>query len=164
MNVQMNNTSSSQLYFNEDLILLDIEATNHEEAILQLSQRFFENGYAKKTYSQALIEREKEFPTGLKTNISAVAIPHADPEHVEYGSLGIGTLKTPVTFRAMDTKAELQVNILFMLAITDSTSQLKMLQSVIEIIQNDNALMKIELSKSKQEIIKLIKHFFGYCQ
>lgn len=162
MNVPMNNSdNSSKVFFNKDLILLDIKAQDYKEVLSQLSQRFLENGYVKETYSNALIEREKTFPTGLKTNEFAVAIPHADPAHVKYGSLGIGTLKTPVTFRAMDTGAELQVSVLFMLAITNSSSQLKMLQKVIELIQNDKVLMNIKQSKNKEEIINLIEPFFG---
>lgn len=148
-----------QIIFNEDLIQLGIAASSNEEAMIQLSQNFVKNHYVKKTYPEALVSREREFPTGLLTKSIGVAIPHTDSKHVNKGSLGIGTLKHPVMFKTMDTGSPVRVSVLFMLAITHPSAQLKMLQKVIEVIRDERALLNIIQSKSKKEVIRIVQPF-----
>lgn len=160
--MSIENQESSQIIFSENLVELDMLACDYQEAIIQLSRNFLKKKYVKETYTNALIEREKEFPTGLTTtNNIGIAIPHTDPKHVNKGSLAIGVLKKPVKFRAMDTRKELDVSIIFMLAITHPSAQLKMLQKVIEIIRNDQVLINIKKAKSKSEVTNIVKPFLG---
>ena len=149
------------LIFNENLIELNMEARDDKDALYQLSQNFLKGNYVKETFPEALIAREEEYPTGLLTNTLGIAIPHTNPNHVEKGSIGIGTLRTPVKFKAMATGEEIDVSILFMLAITHPSAQLIMLQKVMEIIRDDKALLKIMESQSKEEIIQIVQPFLG---
>ncbi|HWO74337.1 MAG TPA: PTS sugar transporter subunit IIA [Bacillus sp. (in: firmicutes)] len=147
------------LIFNEGLVELDIAANDYKDALFQLSQNFLKENYVKETFPKALIAREEEYPTGLSTNRIGIAIPHTDPLHVNKGCIGIGTLRNPIPFKAMDTGEWIQVSIIFMLAITHPSSQLVMLQKVIEIIRNEDTLLKILESKNKKEIMQIVKPF-----
>ncbi|MFC4619422.1 PTS sugar transporter subunit IIA [Camelliibacillus cellulosilyticus] len=153
--------TESQLIFHDDLIDIGMTATDQEDALAQLSQKFIQKGYVKTTYPEALIKREKTFPTGLALNGIGIAIPHTDAEHVNSASLGIATLRKPVLFRAMDTGDLLEVHILFMLAITHPTAQLKVLQKVVELMRSEEALLSLKHSETKSDVKTIVKPFFG---
>ena len=50
--------------------------------IEELSHILYKKGYVKESYTSAILEREKQFPTGLKTPGINIAMPHTYPEHV----------------------------------------------------------------------------------
>ncbi|MFC6601264.1 PTS sugar transporter subunit IIA [Ectobacillus funiculus] len=54
---------------------------------------------------------------------------------------------------------KVDVNIIFMLAIKKPESQLRVLQMVTEIIQDQEILRKLRLSSSKQHAFSIIKQF-----
>ncbi|MBU5585366.1 PTS sugar transporter subunit IIA, partial [Enterococcus sp. S181_ASV_20] len=53
------------------------------------------------SYQQAVIERERIFPTGLPTKGINVAIPHTDSIHVKKEGFLVGVLEKPVTFETV---------------------------------------------------------------
>ena len=65
-----------------ELILRNVEAKNAEDAIRQVGQRFFDAGFVKDTYIDAVLAREVTYPTGLQLAEIGVAMPHTDPQHV----------------------------------------------------------------------------------
>ncbi|MCM3799933.1 PTS sugar transporter subunit IIA [Caldibacillus thermoamylovorans] len=160
MTVEMENQQEdARLILNEDLIEFGLDVSNFQEAFLIMGQNFIKHKFVKETYPNALIEREKAYPTGLLTSSIGIAIPHTDPIHVIKGSMGIGVLKRPVIFKTMDTREEMEVSVIFMLAITHPSAQLKMLQKVIEIIKDDKTLLRIKESQNKKEILNLVRPF-----
>lgn len=56
-----------------NLILRDVEAANAEEAIRKVGQRFYDEGFVKDTYIDAVVAREKNYATGLQLADIAVA-------------------------------------------------------------------------------------------
>lgn len=148
-----------QLYelLDEDLIFFDVEANNWQEVLKYLSVYLLNKGYVKDSFYNALIEREKKFPTGLPTGGIKVAIPHADPVHVIKNGIAIALLKKPVLFREMGKfEGEIECDIVFMLAIKNPNEQIKVLQNFMNIFMNSDLLMKIKNAKTKKEIIDLI--------
>ena len=55
--------------FNEELIVLNLEAKDDKDAIRQLANRLFKAGYVKESFIEAIIEREANYPTGLSSGI-----------------------------------------------------------------------------------------------
>src|SRR3989304_312230 len=103
---------------NEDLILLGIEAATHEDAIRALSQRLEQGGYVRPTFAEAVIAREKTFPTGPPTH-PPVATPHTAGAPRRKAAVAVPTFRTPVGFQAMGHGGELQMGIVFLLSITN---------------------------------------------
>jgi PTS system galactitol-specific IIA component len=119
----------------------------------------YENGFVKESYLEAIKKREKNFPTGLQLNRYNVAIPHTDPEHVVKPAIAIATLKNPVIFKNMANPLEdVEVSLVFMIALNESHSQVEMLQQLIQLIQNDVLLEKIIREDGGDEIIEIIKN------
>nr|WP_077329175.1 PTS sugar transporter subunit IIA [Virgibacillus siamensis] len=134
----------SELFFDESVILLDLDSKNKEEVLTEMSQNLYNKGLVKESYCAAVIARENEFATGLPTKTVSVAIPHTDVEHVNQKTISIAVLKNPVSFGVMgDPDAETPVKVVFLLAMDQAHSQLSLLQNLMQIFQNEETLTKL---------------------
>ena len=59
----------------DNLIVIKSNKTTREEVLKELSEAAIAAGYAKEGYYEALLEREKNYPTGLHIPEIEVAIP-----------------------------------------------------------------------------------------
>lgn len=154
-----NNTENPEISFaiDESLILLKENVESREAIIRNLGNLLFEQGYVKDSYTQAVIDREKEFPTGLPARKAGVAIPHTDTIHVIKPAIAIATLENPVPFNMMGSPTtEIQVEIMIMLAVHDAKLVIPTLRKIIFILENDEALLKIKNADSKSVIKETI--------
>ena len=142
----------------KSVIVPDLEAETWEDVMKSLGQKLIDEGYTKESYIDALITREKDFPTGLDIDGLGVAIPHTDVSHVNKAGIAIGVLKKPVTFIQMGSDdEEIGVKLVFMLAVTDPNAHIDELQRIIEIIQDKDVLEKLFTVTDKDTIIEVIK-------
>lgn len=142
----------------KSVIVPDLEAESWEDVMKSLGQKLIDEGYTKESYIDALITREKDFPTGLDIDGLGVAIPHTDVSHVNKAGIAIGVLKKPVTFIQMGSDdEEVGVKLVFMLAVTDPNAHIDELQRIIEIIQDKDVLEKLFTVADKDTIIEVIK-------
>ena len=140
-----------------ELILLDVEAENQFNLLEKVADNLHQLGYVKDTYKNAVIEREKVFATGLPTLMGGVAIPHTDIQHVNTPAISIARLKNPVDFVIMgDDTATVAVDLLFMLAMKEEHAQLELLQSLMGILQDEEALSFIKKAPTKEDIRKFV--------
>jgi len=139
---------SNEFAVSEKLILVKENVGSREEILSRLAGLLEKGAYVKDTFLQALLDREKEYPTGLQTHIIGVAIPHTDVEHVNRAAIAIATLVNPVVFQAMgDPDSEIDVDIVIMMAIKEHSNQMEMLRKIIMILQNKDALTRIQQSE-----------------
>ncbi|EKU71979.1 PTS sugar transporter subunit IIA [Selenomonas sp. F0473] len=142
----------------EALVLLDVEAEDRFDLLRQAAQRLQEQGHVKESYADAVIAREKIFATGLPTVLGGVAIPHTDVEHVNTPAVCIARLKEPVDFIVMGDDTEtVSVDCVFMLAMKEAHAQLTLLQNLMGILQDADALRLIKTGASAQEICSFVK-------
>ncbi len=80
-------------------------------------------GHVRASYKEALLAREERFPTGLPTQVMAVAIPHTDVEHVERSFISVARLAEPVAFHEMGANATVDVQAGHQLATPTGPSQ-----------------------------------------
>lgn len=140
------------------LIMTDLEVKNYEDVMEELGGLLTKEGYCKESYVDALKEREKEYPTGLDIEGFGVAIPHTPVTHVIKHAIAIAQLKNPVEFIQMGSEDEAtNVKIVFMLAVDDPNAHIDQLQQILNIIQDKDVLKKLAETKSKDEIIEVIK-------
>ena len=118
--------------------------SSKEEALTYLSDKLIEKGIVKESYKEAILNREKVFPTGLQFEKYGIAIPHTDVEHVYKEQIAVMTLENPVSFYQMGTNdVEVSVKVIFMLALKEAHSQLTILQQLIEILQDKEIMEKL---------------------
>lgn len=142
----------------EDLVLIDYEANNQDDLLISLSKILIEKGYVKSSFTKGILDREKIFPTGLNTEGVKVAIPHADAKHVNIPAILIAKLKKPIVFKEMSSGTDdIEVSLVFMLAIKKSEDQPNTLSNLMTIFSNGEILKSIYMSKSASEIIEKLK-------
>lgn len=147
----------SDSLINKELILLDLEASDRSNLLKQMAGILFEKGYVKDSYSQAIVEREELFSTGLPGAGGGVAIPHTDAPHVNQSAILVGILKEPVTFQMMGNHEEkIPVNICFMLALKESNVHIQVLSSLMELIQDEDLMKQILETASVSELYELL--------
>lgn len=147
----------SELCFDEEVILMNLEAVDFTEVLQQMGENLVQHQYVKDSFIPAIIEREQAFATGLPTAGVSVAIPHTDAFHVNQKTISIATLKNPVDFVIMGEERETTpVQIVFMLAMDEPHSQLKLLQDLMKIFQESAFLDQLLQTNHVKEIKKQV--------
>lgn len=147
----------SNALLDRNVMMLDIVAKDRDEALTILASKIVSEGYAKESYVQAILDREAEFSTGLPGFGRGVAIPHADPHHVNQSVMAVGILRHPVQFCMMGNHDELiDVEVMFMLALKESHSHMSVLQNLMDLIQNEALLTQIKEASSVEALYGLM--------
>ncbi|MGX9755865.1 PTS sugar transporter subunit IIA [Clostridioides difficile] len=142
---------------NVDLISLGLEANDYESIIRELGNKMYQKEYVKNTYINAVLEREKTLPTGLNIGEMCVAIPHTDSQHVNESNVAVGILKNAVKFNSMiDPTDRLDVELVFLLAVKNPDSQVKLLKDLMSVFQNIKLLRDIKNASTKEEVAELL--------
>ena len=145
--------------FDERMMRVGAKAADTEEAIKLLGGMMAEEGFVEEAYWEDVYKREQTFPTGLPTEPVAIAIPHADPDKVIKSGIAIAVFTQPVKFRIMGSNEpdELDVPVVFMLALKDFKQQTAVIRDLLTLIQSKSIISDIHLAKTTQEILKVIQ-------
>jgi len=143
----------------ENRIEVNYFAKNQFEAIEMAAKPLKEQGYVSEGFVGAVMEREKNFPTGLPTSVG-VALPHTEADYVVNEGISILTLEKPIIFSGMgNPKEEVPVEIIFLLAINNPVKQINVLQTIVTIIQDEKVLQKIKGAENSKTIYNLINEY-----
>lgn len=153
----MNNYNIEDLLF-EDLIKFDLEAENYEDAIKKISENACKKGYVDEGFADAVIKREKLYPTALPTEVLKVAIPHPmERDSIKKSAIIVTKLKKPVNFILMGSdKDTVPVNIIFTLAVNGAEHQLTILQKLVGMFSEKESMLKIKESNTPKEMISTL--------
>lgn len=144
--------------FDKHLVFTDLLFDNAEEAIRFGADKLYQAGYIKETFADSVVEREKEFPTGLPTEPFGIAIPHTDRSFVKKSGVCCMKMKKPVSFQQMGNGDEtIAAHFVLLLAISDSSEHMNLLSGLMELFTNKELLMKLEQAKSEEEIIAILE-------
>lgn len=153
----MSNKKGSS-WLREDLVIAPLRAKNAAEVITQLGERLQAGGFVRSSWTQATLEREKIFATGLPTPEVGVAIPHTDVEHVLEPAVAIGVLEQPVAFAEMgNPESSVSVKLVCALAVAHSELLITLLQQLVALFQTPGMLKQIVNSQSPAEIIQIFE-------
>jgi len=146
---------NKEIMIREELLFPNMKAKNFQEAVANVGNEMYRKGYVRDTYIDAVIEREKKFPTGLSLENYGIAIPHTERQHVKHSVLGIGSLEEPITVYSMtEPEKEIKINLIFLMAVEDPDGQVNMLKKLMTVLQDKSLLQKIESSKNKEEMFE----------
>ncbi len=139
-------------FFEKDLVFC-LHADNQEDLFNQVANLLEERHIVTFSYKNALIERERAFPTGLDMNflgkdLPNVAIPHTDIVHNLAEKVVVVRLDQPVTFHNMIVPSnEVQVSLLFFIINNSNASQTNILAQLMDFFTaagNLEALSKLD--------------------
>lgn len=154
----MPHLNHARLPIKEVNILILEESKDAKDVIAKLSALLEQTGDVKPSFCEAVLERERSMPTGLELDGEIhAAIPHADVEHVLNPALAMAVLRQPVTFKCMvEPEKDLDVGLVFLLAMNEPKKQVEMLQQVATILQNPELIQSLSTAKSSKEVMDLI--------
>ncbi|NPV70094.1 MAG: PTS sugar transporter subunit IIA [Firmicutes bacterium] len=140
-----------------DQVVLLPGAESWEEVVRLLARVLLLKGFVRETYVNAVISREREYPTGLEAGEINVAVPHADAGHVVRTSLCVGVLGRPVRFSRMDEPAKsTDVTVVFLLAVAEPEQQVEALRKVMDVIHDQGVLKEIADYSSAEQAFGLL--------
>lgn len=138
---------------NEELILLNINASDWEDAIRKAAQPLVDEKKVTESYVDDII-------VGVKNNgpyivlTEHVALSHARPESGALESaIGVATLKTPVEF---GNEANDPVKYLFTLSAKDSSQHLSALSELAGLFEDKGFFNLLDNSNNPKEIMEYI--------
>jgi PTS system galactitol-specific IIA component len=140
-----------------------VENISREELLARLARKLLEMGYVDEGYLEALLEREKEYPTGLVVGRNLnVAIPHAGVEHVRKEALVVVKTRRKISFRKMDEpEVEVPVDAVFLLVIKEPKGYVKFLATLTELFSKEEFVNTILNGTTKDMKEYLEKHLLA---
>jgi len=144
----------TQVLLDERLVLLRPAVRDRDELLAAMAERLRTCGAVREGFFEALMEREKQFPTGLPTEGVGIAIPHADAEFVAAPAVCVAVLADAVPFRRMDNPAEcIGAHVVLMLALNNPDAQIRTLQRLAQSIQDSEFWQRMRTASSTGEVI-----------
>lgn len=149
-------------FFNEDNIFINFKSKDKIDFFQKINAYLLEKGLVKATFLKAILEREKEFPTGLNLGCFNVAIPHCDPIHITVENIIIVVPSEKIYFRDMGlNENDLPVDLIFLLLIKRGENQASILEKLMEIFLEDEAIKEIINCQSEKQILNKIREKFN---
>lgn len=139
-----------------DRILLDMKATEHLPAIIELVDLLTERGdIPKSSYDEtlkALEEREALISTGIG---SGVAIPHTFSDGIDKVVAIFGRSKEGINFQALDN-APVHLIILFIVPSKDYQLHLRTLAAIAKMLTNCEVRRRLAAATTRDEILEIL--------
>lgn len=150
-------TTENQVFSKNEIHAMISDETERDQLIHLLAAEMAKYGMVEPCYGASVLEREKDFPTGVPTMPVPIAIPHSERSHVYKPGIGVAVLRNSVKFSSMeDPECLLDVKVVFMLAASLNDEHLHMIKDVMEIIQDSelvNTLLVAETTEKIEEIL-----------
>lgn len=136
-------------------IKLDLTSKTKEDVIKEMIQILDENGKLldKDKYLQAVMDREKDFSTGIGRGI---AIPHGKSSGVKEPALAFGRSIDGIDYESMDDEL---AHIFFLIAVPEESinEHLKILSQISKKIMHKELREGLMEASSAEEIIRLLE-------
>lgn len=134
------------------------QVLDRRELLTQLAEIALENGWVKEGFTQALLEREEKYPTGIHAPGSGIAIPHADAEWTLIPGMIVAILQQPVVFEPMGGQGgEVQANLVFLLLISDPDDHVTFLSALADFISDAEKLHQLREDDGVSSLLNHLK-------
>lgn len=141
------------------IYVVDASCSTNSDVIRCGFEKLKAEGHVKDSFLEACTNREKEYPTGLPTEIP-VAIPHTFAEHVISPAICVVRLDRPVTFSCMgDDEETVEVSFAFVIAFQHAGDQTPLLKKILKAAQSADTLLAFKsmpVDELQDEIRKLV--------
>lgn len=148
--------------FDKELIFLDVNASDRNDLYEKVSEKLEVLGFVKDSFSEALIKREDEFPTGVITQYLPISLPHANPENVNKPFIAVVQTKDTIKVQQMGTNEEEKTKNFFFLGIVKETQdlQVKLLQRFMQLMNDQEFVMDFKKMNNSADMYDyLINNF-----
>ena len=150
----------ARLKLSEQLMLIRRDFDTIDDMIRAAGEAAVRLGYAEEGFAEDVIEREKEYPTGLCA-VMPIAIPHVST-HCRDSFMALVTLQKPLLFEPMDGRGDkLPVEIVFVFGLVDHRDQVKVLQQLAKMFKDRDVLQQLKEAATDAEGLALVEAYLG---
>lgn len=140
-----------------DQILLDMEASEHWPAIVELLAHLVKREQLATEHHDEMLAAFKAREELVSTGIgSGVAIPHAFSDHLDHVIGVFGRSKAGIDFQALDN-APVHFIILFIVPRKDYHLHLKTLAAIAKMFTNSQVLRQLGVAESTEEVLAIFE-------
>ncbi|MDP4083782.1 MAG: PTS sugar transporter subunit IIA [Bacillota bacterium] len=141
------------MFFDKKISFFQLEANDRNEALKELAAKLYSSNLVTEAFYNGILEREEKFPTGLSVVPYGIAIPHTEADKVITAQIAFASLNKPVKFYMMGKEnEEVDVSLIFMLALKKAEDQITMLQKLVEIFQDVSLIREFANCKNQKEL------------
>ncbi|MGN1407069.1 PTS sugar transporter subunit IIA [Lactobacillus sp.] len=160
-------TEAKPSLFAEDAVFIN-DKTDKKAVISEVYQKLLDRGYVKGDFIEHILDRERQYPTGIDTSpiskdLPNIAIPHTEGEFVNARLIVPIELTHLVEFNNMiEPDKKLSVKFLFMILNNDPEGQANILAQIMDFLNSTpvDQLKELFNSQSTEEIYQfMVKHF-----
>lgn len=127
-----------------------IEFENCQQALAHIGEEMLAKGVVHASYPAALLERERNYPTGILLERHAIAIPHCEAQHARSPAIYLIRPDKPVNFQQADDDGEVAVSLIIALIVENPAAQLKLLRRLFSELQNPQTLEMLLATPAEQ--------------
>ncbi|MBE3593286.1 MAG: PTS sugar transporter subunit IIA [Thermoanaerobacter sp.] len=143
------------MLINKNLVTLNLEAKNKEEAIIKLAELAQKEGKITSVdeYARSVLDREKASTTGVGNGI---AIPHGKSKAVKEAMIVFGKTTDGIEWDSLDSKP---VNLIFLLGVPEENVDnvhLKILSQLSRKLMNDSFIEMLKKAVTVEEILNAL--------
>jgi fructose-specific phosphotransferase system IIC component/fructose-specific phosphotransferase system IIA component/fructose-specific phosphotransferase system IIB component len=138
-----------------DNIVLDMTATDRNDALQQLAQLVVKNGIATDADAvyQKYLKREDEGSTGMEQGI---AIPHAQDANIKRSAMMVVRLQQPVEWKTFDNQP-VDTMISFLIPEHDNGDHLHYLSNTAKLLTHQSFIKQLKAAHTPMQILTLFK-------
>lgn len=155
-------SDSAASLFSPDLIFYGTHADSPAALLAQLSDELTARDLIGDGWLDAMLERERRFPTGLAMPAINIAVPHVDTIYVRKPYIALVAPAAPVRFEGMAGQDPVDATLIFNLGIANKSDQVGALQAVLDICMDPTTVYKLGQAGSAEELYRAICEHFGY--
>ncbi|GGE28472.1 PTS sugar transporter subunit IIA [Marinithermofilum abyssi] len=140
------------------MIFTDVVYADREDLLEKLSRSLWEKGFVKETFREAVLERERKYPTGLRILPYHVAIPHTDLKHIKTPFIAMVRPKQSIQFIEMATHDQVvDARLVFVLGLKQSADQVELLQSLVDLFVKQQVMDRLLKEHDVEVIMRLLE-------
>lgn len=143
---------------NNDLVFMNLDYKSSDEFLKYISDELLKKGYVKENFKKAIMKREEEYPTAIKTEKYNLAIPHTDSKFVNKPGIAFVNFKSRCHFKEMCTDNDIDVDMAFILLVTDKDKQVVLLSKLMTLFSNNKFLENLHDENNISKIVELINN------
>lgn len=154
--------SSYANLFDRDLVFWNIHADSCMDLYQKIANKLEDANVVETSYFKALIEREKEFPTGLNTQFLPIALPHANPENVKKAFIAVVKTTSQINMKQMGTNEYMKSQYFFFLGIVKEKQdlQVKLLQRFMQLMNDKSFVNSFKGLSQPDEVYEFLRDRF----
>lgn len=108
------------------------------ELLTRLDGELRRGGFVDDAWLEAVLARERRYPTGLQTVAAGIALPHADAGHVTTPFIAVVKPQVPVAFEPMaGLGGPVPAELVICLGMTHAEEQVAVLQGIMDVFASE---------------------------